>query len=305
MVRVGEQDIALQSELFNGTKEAVEPYDLGMGLIERDFKLVDIPRATAFDVQKSVGFDGRASENQYEEIAPGSAGTITAVFSAPPPDAAKLWFMTDVLLPVGVPIQPAGFAALIDDPVLTGPRDDESYVNTLMCASESAERETSETPVEIKLPSDVLFEFSKSELTPAAQAALDEVEGRIGSAKGTITIEGHTDAFVTTLPINCFLRRGPRPCRRHYRRGWAANPFQRSRFRRVPSGRAQYQSGRQRQPRRAAQNRRVEIRTGGMTAAARPQLEARPLTDDLPAQGATAHVDSVKRVGGHLLTTVP
>ena len=47
VVRVGEQDIALQFELFNGTKETVEPYDLGMGLIERDFKLVDIPRATA------------------------------------------------------------------------------------------------------------------------------------------------------------------------------------------------------------------------------------------------------------------
>ena len=45
LVRVDEQDIALQFELFNGTRETVEPYDLGMGMIERDFKLVDIPRA--------------------------------------------------------------------------------------------------------------------------------------------------------------------------------------------------------------------------------------------------------------------
>jgi hypothetical protein len=53
-----------------------------------------------------------------------------------------------------------------------------------------------------------------------------------------------------------------------------------------------------------AQNRRVEIRTTDMTAPGPPQLEARPLTDDLAAQGATARVDSVKRVGGHLLAGV-
>ena len=39
LIRVGEQDIALQFELFNGTKQTVQPYDLGIGLIERDFKL--------------------------------------------------------------------------------------------------------------------------------------------------------------------------------------------------------------------------------------------------------------------------
>jgi hypothetical protein len=83
LVRLGEHDIALQFELFNGTKETVEPYDLGMGLIERDFKLVDIPRATAYDVQQQTGFDGRVSDNQYEKIAPGAAATITAVFTAP------------------------------------------------------------------------------------------------------------------------------------------------------------------------------------------------------------------------------
>lgn len=86
------------------------------------------------------GFDGRVSDNQYEKIAPGSDATITAVFTAPPADATKLWFMTDVLLPVEVPIQPAGAAALQEDSVLTGPRDDKAYVNTLMCTSEGALR---------------------------------------------------------------------------------------------------------------------------------------------------------------------
>jgi hypothetical protein len=53
-----------------------------------------------------------------------------------------------------------------------------------------------------------------------------------------------------------------------------------------------------------AQNRRVEIRTGDVTATAPAELEARPATNDLAVKGATATVDSVKRVGGHLLATV-
>ena len=40
----------------------------------------------------------------------------------------QLWFMTDVLLPVEAPIQPAASDALSDDPVLTSPRHDEPYV---------------------------------------------------------------------------------------------------------------------------------------------------------------------------------
>ena len=38
LVRLGQQDIALQFELFNGTQQPVEPYDLGMGLIERGLR---------------------------------------------------------------------------------------------------------------------------------------------------------------------------------------------------------------------------------------------------------------------------
>src|SRR5918998_1293425 len=71
LVRLGGQDIALQFELFNGTQQPVEPYDVGLGLIERNFKLVDLPRATAYYVQEADGFDGRVSDNQYDEIAPG------------------------------------------------------------------------------------------------------------------------------------------------------------------------------------------------------------------------------------------
>jgi outer membrane protein OmpA-like peptidoglycan-associated protein len=305
LVRVGEQDIALQFELFNGSKETVEPYDLGMGLIERDFKLVDVSRSTSYDVQQSVGLDGRVSDNQYEKIAPGSAATITAVFSAPPPDATKLWFMTDVLLPVEVPIQPAGSDALEDDAVLKSPRDDEQYVNTLMCTSEGAEGESSDTPVVIKLPSDVLFEFGKSELTPAAQAALDDVEDKVGSAEGTITIEGHTDA-VGDDPSNQLLSEARAAS---VRAALQERLGSESTFNAVGFGESRPVAPNTNpdgsdNPDGRAQNRRVEIRTGDMTAAGPPQLEERTLTNDLAVQGATARVDSAKRVGGHLLTTV-
>lgn len=276
-----------------------------MGLIERDFKLVDIPRATAYDVQKSTGFDGRVSDNQYEEIPPNSAATITAVFTAPPPDATKLWFMTDVLQPVEVPIQPAASAALTDDPVLTSPRDDEPFVNTLMCTSEGAKSESSAAPVEIKLPGDVLFEFGKSELTPTAQTALDQVEGLIGSATGTITIEGHTDA-VGDDPSNQLLSEArAASVQAALQEGLGSG----STFSAVGFGESRPVAPNTNpdgsdNPDGRAQNRRVEIRTGDMTATGPPQLEARPLTDDLAARGATAQIDSVKRVGGHLLTTV-
>jgi outer membrane protein OmpA-like peptidoglycan-associated protein len=305
LVRVDEQDIALQFELFNGTQEVVEPYDIGMGLIERDFKLVDMPRATSYDVQQSTGFDGRVSDNQYEEIPPGSATTITAVFTAPPQDTTKLWFMTNVLQPVAVPVQPEGAAALKDDAVLTGPRGDEPYVETLICPNKGAEAEGVETPIEIKLPSDVLFEFAKSDLTPAAQSALDGVTEQLGSANGTITIEGHTDA-VGDDPSNQALSEAraasvQAALQERLGSGFVLDAVGFGESRPVaPNTNADGSDN----PDGRAQNRRVEIRTGDVTAVAPPQLEARPLTDDLAAQGAQARIDSVKRVDGHLLTTV-
>ena len=305
LVRLDDQDIALQFELFNGTKENVEPYDIGMGLIERDFKLVDLARATSYDVQQADGFDGRVSDNQYEEIAPGSSTTITAVFTAPPEDATKLWFMADVLQPVEVPIQPAGSSLLKNDPVLTGPRVAEPYVNTLECKNWGAEVEGAPRSVVIKLPSDVLFEFAKSDLTPAAQSALDGVEEQLGSAKGTITIEGHTDA-IGDDPSNQTLSEAraasvQAALQERLGSGFTFNAVGFGESRPVapntnPDG-SDNPDGR-------AENRRVEIRSGDVTEAGPPELEARELPDDLAAQGATVTVDSVKRISGHLLTAV-
>jgi outer membrane protein OmpA-like peptidoglycan-associated protein len=305
LVRLDKQDIALQFELFNGTQQTVEPYDVGMGLIERNFKLVDLLRATAYDVQQADGFDGRVSANQYDEIAPGSAATITAVFTAPPQEATKLWFMTNVLLPVEIPIEPAGSASLKDDPVLTGPRGAEPYVNTLVCASTGPSGDGMETPVEIKLPSDVLFEFAKSDLTPAAQAALDAVDDQIEATSGTITIEGHTDAIGDDASNQRLSEARAASVQAALQEklgsGFTFNAIGFGESRPVASNTKPDGSD---DPDGRAQNRRVEIRTGGATATAPPQLEARPATNDLAAKGAEAKVDSVKRTGGHLLTTV-
>ena len=305
LVRLGQQDIVLQFELFNGTQQAIEPYDVGLGLIEREMKLVDLPRATAYDVQTANGLDGRVSANQYDEIAPGTASTITAVFTAPPLETTKLWFMTKVLLPVEVPIQPAGSAALKDDPVLTGPRGLDPYVTTMVCASKGPEGGVTETPVEIKLPSDVLFEFGKSDLTPAAQAALDEVDSQIEATTGTVTIEGHTDAIGDDASNQLLSEARAASVQASLQEkmgsGFTFNVvgFGESR----PMAPNTNPDGSD-NPDGRAQNRRVEIRTGDVTAAVPAELEARDATNDLAAQGAQAKVDSVNRVGGYLLSMV-
>lgn len=300
----GEEDLALQFDLFNGSKQPVEPYDIGMGLIERDFKLVDLPRSTSYDVQLANGFDGRVSDNQYDEIAPGSAATITAVFTAPPEETTKLWFMTDVLRPVEVPVEPVGSASLKDDPVLSGPRGDNPYVDTLVCAFKGPET-GGQRPVQISLPGDVLFEFAKADLTPAAQSALDAVEGQIDGATGTITIEGHTDAIGDDASNQQLSEARAASVRAALQQklgsGFTFNAVGFGESRPVapnanPDG-SDNPDGR-------AQNRRVEIRTGDMTAAAAAELEARPATTDLADKGATAKVDSVRRVAGFLVTTV-
>jgi len=305
LVRLDQQDIALQFELFNGTQEPVEPYDVGLGLIERNFKLVDLPRATAYDVQQANGFDGRVSDKQYDEIAPGSAATITAVFTAPPPEATKLWFMTNVLLPVEVPIEPAGSPALEDDPVLTGPRGPEPYVATLVCTRKGPEGGATETPVEIKLPSDVLFQFAKSDLTPAAQSALDEVDSQIDSSTGTITIEGHTDAIGDDASNQLLSEARAASVRAALQdklgTGFTVNVVGFGESRPVAPNNNPDGSD---NPDGRAQNRRVEIRTGDITATAPAELEARALANDLAAKGAEVKVDSVTRIGGHVLAVV-
>lgn len=132
--------------------------------------------------------------------------------------------------------------------------------------------------MDIKLPSDVLFEFGESDLTPTAQAPLDGVEDQVGSAEGMITIEGHTDA-VGDDASNQLLsqaRAASVQAALQERLGggttFIAVGFGESR----PVAPNTSPDGGD--PDGRAQNRRVEIRTGDMTAAGPPQLEARQLT---------------------------
>jgi outer membrane protein OmpA-like peptidoglycan-associated protein len=304
LVRLNSQDLALQFELYNGTQKSIEPYDIGMGEIERELKLVDLPRATTYDVQANSGFDGRVS-NQYADIAPGTSVTISAVFSAPPQDTTAMWFMNTVTQPVEVPVQPEGSAALTPDPVLTSPRGPDPYTDTLFCTNAGAETPGAQTPVRITLPGDVLFEFAKSDLTPAAESALDAVESQLESSAGTITIEGHTDS-IGDDPSNQQLSEARAASVQAALAERLGDGFT---FTAVGFGETQPVAPNTNpdgsdNPDGRAQNRRVEIRTGDVTTTAPPELAARPLTDDLAAKGAQATVVSVKRIDGHLLTTV-
>jgi hypothetical protein len=175
----------------------------------------------------------------------------------------------------------------------------------MVCASEGPEDGVIETPVEIKLPSDVLFEFGKSELTPAAQAALEEVDTQIEATTGTITIEGHTDAIGDDASNQQLSEARAASVQAALQdklgSGFTFNAVGFGESRPVapntnPDG-SDNPDGR-------AQNRRVEIHTGDVTAAAPAPLEAWEATNDLAAKGAHATVDSVKRIAGHLLTSV-
>jgi outer membrane protein OmpA-like peptidoglycan-associated protein len=65
----------------------------------------------------------------------------------------------------------------------------------LIFASEPARTETA-TTIEVTLPADILFDFDKADIRPAAQNALREVAELIrGKARGPVAIQGYTDAL--------------------------------------------------------------------------------------------------------------
>ena len=58
---------------------------------------------------------------------PGGTLTVTAVFPAPPEETTELAVLIDGMLPVQVPVQPAG-PTLVDDPVLRASSEGEPKV---------------------------------------------------------------------------------------------------------------------------------------------------------------------------------
>jgi hypothetical protein len=195
LVRVGTAEVALQFEFVNGTGAPLTPDVLGIDQIERALLLADLPRGTAYEVLTAEGNSGRISESNGEVVAPDESVTVTAVFTAPPAETTALTVLVDGLLPVEVPVQPAGSAVLVDDPVLRGGQLSEPLVSPLMCSVTGPPDQKGNKPVEIRLPSDVLFAFASAELSPAARKAIAAVGDEVSASGGTVTIEGHTDAI--------------------------------------------------------------------------------------------------------------
>ena len=74
--------------------------------------LVDLPRGTTYEMLTAQGLGGRLSENNGDDVPPGGAATVTAVFPAPPEETTELAVLIDGMLPVAG----AGAAGRITDP---------------------------------------------------------------------------------------------------------------------------------------------------------------------------------------------
>ena len=195
LVRLGTDELALQFEFANNTDRPVSPDKLGIDQIERIMMLVDLPRGTTYEMLTAQGLGGRLSENNGDQVPPGGAATVTAVFPAPPAETTGLTVLIDGMLPAQVPVQPVGSPTLVDDPVLHASSEGEPRVGTVLCPAVGPADAGGTKKTVIRLPADVLFAFGSAELTPAAQQAIAAVDDEIGSGgTGTVTVEGHTDA---------------------------------------------------------------------------------------------------------------
>jgi hypothetical protein len=58
----------------------MSPDTLGIDRIERIMMLVDLPRSTTYEMLTAQGLGGRFSESNGDQVAPGQASTVTAVF---------------------------------------------------------------------------------------------------------------------------------------------------------------------------------------------------------------------------------
>lgn len=74
----------------------------------------------------------------------------------------------------------------------------DSSVTPLTLPVEALQTETTTGGVtSITLSADVLFEFGQSTLTPAATGKVAQLAARLGTARGAVTVVGHTDSVGT------------------------------------------------------------------------------------------------------------
>lgn len=306
LVRVGTAEVALQFEFANDADRPVTPDTLGIDQYQRVLMLVDLPRSTSYEILDAQGNDGRISASNGDQVAPGEAVTVTAVFTAPPAETTELTVFIDGFLPVAVPVQPAGSPTLVDDAVLRPTGQGEPNVKPVVCTADGPGRAGESRRTVIRLPSDVLFAFGSAELTPAARQAVAAVDDEIGSGgTGSVTIEGHTDAVGGDADNQGLSERRAAAVRTALEAelgsGFAYTSVGFGESRPVaPNTRPDGSDD----PDGRALNRRVEIRTGSADPGPPPTLEALPATRDLADAGLRAEVAALERRRGYLMVRV-
>lgn len=306
LVRVGPDELALQFEYVNGTDRELRPNDLQISYDYQGMLLLDPQRNTNYFVRDERGGLGRVSRNVSQAVPPKGTSTVTAVFDAPHPETAALAVLIDGLLPVTVPVQPAGSPLLLDDPVLRKPAENPGpYTYPVVCpttgvggASAGAAKRTV-----IRLPSDVLFEFASDQLSPAARDVLAAVEADVGSdVRGPVTVEGHTDGIGSDADNQALSERraaavvealkgvlGPSLSYRAVGFGEKAPVAPNT----GPDGSDD--------PEGRALNRRVEVRIGEVATVAATTPPPKPVSRDLADAGMQAELGDLERVGGFMV----
>jgi outer membrane protein OmpA-like peptidoglycan-associated protein len=302
LVRVGTNEVALQFEFPNKGDRPVTPDALGIDQYRRVLMLVDLPRSTAYEILDAKGNDGRISESNGEQVPPGGAVTVTAVFTAPPAEVTELTAFIDGFLPVAVPVRAAGAAMLVDDPVLEATGTSPPNVKPVLCTADGPGRAAGTKRTVIRLPGDVLFAFGSAELTPAARAAIAAVDDEIGGGTGTVTIEGHTDAIGSDADNQALSERRAAAVRGALEAalgsGYQYTSVGFGETRPVAPNTKPDGSD---DPDGRALNRRVEIRTGTAEPGPPPALEPLPVTRDLADAGLRAEVAGLERRQGYLM----
>jgi outer membrane protein OmpA-like peptidoglycan-associated protein len=301
LVRNGADELALQFELHNGAATSISP----SGWIdprERRLLLFDLPRGTSYQVlteSSNAGFKGtwgRLSGNWMNPVGPDQSITLTAVFAAPPPEATSMLVALGDLLPVQVPITPAGSATLRPDPILFDQHRDPN-AGPLVCASA---RQAG--PTQFRLPADVLFAFDSATLSPAAQTALTVLAKQVNGTSGTVTVAGNTDAIGSDA-YNQTLSEGRASAVADALRGTLGGKFTYSSvgFGKTKPVAPNTNPDGSDNPDGRAQNRRVDINVTTTDAApqAPPSLTSGAVSSDLRVSVASA-----SRMGGYLMTTL-
>jgi outer membrane protein OmpA-like peptidoglycan-associated protein len=235
-------------------------------------------------------------------VPPGGAITVTAVFPAPPEETTELAVLIDGMLPVQVPVQPAGSPALVDDPVLRASSDGEPRVGAVLCPATGPADAGGTKRTVIRLPADVLFAFGSAELAPAAQQAIAAVDDEIGSGgTGTVTIEGHTDAIGSDADNQGLSERRASAVRAALEAELGSGyTYTAVGFGETEPVAPNVKPDGSDDPGGRALNRRVEIRTGSQEQVP-ATLEQLPVTRDLADAGLRADVAGLERRSGYLM----